>query len=124
MTRCDVSSPLRRSPGLPKSSEGDPVFAEPWNAQAFAITVHLYERGLFSWGEWAEALSAELHKPDRAEDGSDYFDGWVAALTGLLVSKGLADAETVLALQESWKRAAEATPHGSPILLENDPLRA
>lgn len=87
------------------------------------MTVHLHEKGLFSWGEWAEALSAELHRPERAEDGSDYFDGWVAALTGLLVSKGLADADTVLALQESWKRAAEATPHGSPILLENDPMR-
>ncbi|NGO62864.1 nitrile hydratase accessory protein [Rhizobium daejeonense] len=123
MSACDAPSPLRQSPGLPKSAEGDPVFVEPWNAQAFAMTVHLHERGLFSWGEWAEALSAELHRPERAEDGSDYFDGWVAALTGLLVSKGLADADTVLTLQESWKRAAEATPHGSPILLENDPMR-
>ncbi|PZU84807.1 MAG: nitrile hydratase accessory protein [Shinella sp.] len=123
MSACDAPSPLRQSPGLPKSAEGDPVFVEPWNAQAFAMTVHLHEKGLFSWGEWAEALSAELHRPERAEDGSDYFDGWVAALTGLLVSKGLADADTVLALQESWKRAAEATPHGSPILLENDPMR-
>lgn len=123
MSACEAPSPLRRSPGLPKSAEGDPVFAEPWNAQAFAMTVHLHEKGLFSWSEWAEALSAELHKPERADDGSDYFDGWVAALTGLLVSKGLADADTVLALQESWKRAAEATPHGSPILLENDPMR-
>lgn len=123
MSACEAPSPLRQSPGLPKSAEGDPVFAEPWNAQAFAMTVHLHEKGLFSWSEWAEALSAELHKPERADDGSDYFDGWVAALTGLLVSKGLADADTVLALQESWKRAAEATPHGSPILLENDPMR-
>lgn len=123
MSACKAPSPLRQSPGLPKSAEGDPVFAEPWNAQAFAMTVHLHEKGLFSWSEWVEALSAELHKPERADDGSDYFDGWVVALTGLLVSKGLADADTVLALQESWKRAAEATPHGSPILLENDPMR-
>lgn len=123
MSACEVASPLAASPGLPKSVEGDPVFGEPWQAQAFAMTVHLHERGLFSWSEWAEALSNELHKPERAEDGSDYFDGWVAALTGLLAAKGLADPETVLALQESWKRAAEATPHGSPIVLDNDPLR-
>lgn len=123
MSACEVASPLAASPGLPKSVEGDPVFGEPWQAQAFAMTVHLHERGLFSWSEWAEALSSELHKPERAEDGSDYFDGWVAALTGLLAAKGLADPETVLALQESWKRAAEATPHGSPIVLDNDPLR-
>lgn len=123
MSVCETPSALSRSPGLPKSAEGDPVFAEPWHAQAFAMTVHLHERGLFSWTEWAETLSAELHQPGRAEDGSDYFDGWVAALTTLLAAKGLADPDTVLSLQESWKRAAEATPHGSPIVLANDPLR-
>jgi hypothetical protein len=64
-----------------------------------------------------------LHKPDRAEDGSDYFDCWVAALSTLLVERGVTDGQTVLALQESWQRAAEATPHGKPILLENDPQR-
>lgn len=99
------------------------MFAEPWQAQAFAMTVHLHRQGLFSWAEWAETLSGELHKPGRAEDGSDYFDGWVAALTRLLVAKGIAEEDTVLALQDSWKRAAEATPHGQPIELTNDPLR-
>jgi nitrile hydratase accessory protein len=99
------------------------VFPEPWAAEAFAMTVHLHERGLFSWPEWAERLSAELHKPDRAEDGSDYFDCWVAALSSLLVDRGATDGQTIRALQESWQRAAEATPHGKPILLENDPQR-
>lgn len=99
------------------------MFPEPWAAEAFAMTVHLHERGLFTWSEWAEALSGEVHKPGRAEDGSDYFDCWVAALSALLVGKGIADGETILALQRSWQRAAEATPHGRPIELANDPLR-
>ncbi|WP_037086983.1 nitrile hydratase accessory protein [Neorhizobium vignae] len=123
MSACEIPSALVQSPGLPKSPEGDPVFPEPWAAEAFAMTVHLHERGLFSWTEWAEALSGEVHKPGRAEDGSDYFDCWVAALSGLLVDKGIADGETILALQQSWQRAAEATPHGRPIELANDPLR-
>ena len=87
------------------------------------MTVHLHEMGVFTWSEWAEALSTEVHKPGRAEDGSDYFDCWVAALSGLLVDKGIADADAILSLQKSWQRAAEATPHGRPIELENDPLR-
>ncbi|MCJ9670811.1 MULTISPECIES: nitrile hydratase accessory protein [unclassified Neorhizobium] len=123
MSACEIPSALAQSPGLPKSPEGDPVFPEPWAAEAFAMTVHLHERGLFSWSEWAEALSGEVHKPGRAEDGSDYFDCWVAALSGLLVGKGVADSETILSLQQSWQRAAEATPHGRPIELANDPLR-
>lgn len=99
------------------------MFPEPWAAEAFAITVHLHERGLFDWNEWAQALSTEVHRPGRAEDGSDYFDCWVAALSGLLVEKGVADTDSLLALQESWQRAAEATPHGKPIELQNDPHR-
>lgn len=87
------------------------------------MTVHLHEKGLFAWSEWAETLSKELHRPGRAEDGSDYFDCWVAALSDLLVSRGVADASAILDLQKSWQRAAEATPHGKPIELANDPQR-
>ncbi|RAX39204.1 nitrile hydratase accessory protein [Rhizobium tropici] len=123
MSACEVPSPLAQSPGLPKSADGEPVFPEPWAADAFAMTVHLHEQGLFAWSEWAEQLSAELHKPGRAPDGSDYFDCWVAALSGLLVAKGIADIDAIVALQQSWQRAAEATPHGRPIALENDPQR-
>ncbi|MFN7124670.1 MAG: nitrile hydratase accessory protein [Allorhizobium sp.] len=124
MSACETVTDLAESPGLPRSPEGAPVFAEPWHAQAFAMTVHLHARGVFSWSEWAESLSAEVHRPGRATDGSDYFDAWVAALAGLLERKGLADRDTVEALRESWQRAAEATPHGAPIELTNDPLRA
>jgi nitrile hydratase accessory protein len=114
---------LAETPGLPRSPEGDPVFSEPWQAQAFAMTVHLHARGVFSWTEWAESLSAEVHCSGQAADGSDYFNAWVAALAGLLERKGLADRETIEGLRESWQRAAEATPHGLPIELVNDPLR-
>lgn len=88
------------------------------------MTVHLHEKGLFAWSEWADALSTEVHRPGRADDGSDYFDCWVAALSGLLIVKGVADADAIQALQQSWQRAAEATPHGEPIELGNDPLRS
>ncbi|MBD9455123.1 nitrile hydratase accessory protein [Rhizobium sp. RHZ02] len=123
MSQCETRSPLAQSPQLPKSPDGEPVFPEPWAAEAFAITVHLHERGLFTWNEWAETLSRELHQPGRAEDGSDYFDCWVAALSAILVKLGVADADMILDLQKSWQRAAEATPHGKPIELANDPLR-
>lgn len=123
MSAGEIASPLAQSPGLPKSADGEPVFPEPWAADAFAMTVHLHEKGLFAWSEWAERLSAELHKPGRAPDGSDYFDCWVVALSTLLVVKGIADANAIVALQQSWQRAAEATPHGKPIVLENDPQR-
>lgn len=129
MSACETLSPVTQSPvaqsqGLPVSTEGAPVFAEPWHATAFALTVHLHASGLFSWNEWADTLSREVHKPGRASDGADYFDCWVEALSGLLSAKGVADADLLQDLQAGWQRAAEATPHGMPIRLENDPERA
>lgn len=121
MSQRDAPSRLIQSQGLPRAASGAPVFQEPWQAQAFAMTVHLHEKGLFSWSEWAASLSREVHLAERAADGSDYFEAWVAALCHLLIEKGVADHETILSLQESWKRAAEATPHGQPIERTNDP---
>ena len=122
MHQPEIETSLLRSPGLKLTDNGGPAFPEPWAAQAFALTVHLHERGLFTWTEWAESLSAELRHQDPQKCGEDYFDCWVAALASLIESHGIADHETVEALRESWQRAAEATPHGKPIELANDPL--
>lgn len=99
-----------------------PVFAEPWQAEAFALTVALHERGLFSWSEWADFLSAEVKVPGVAADGGDYYDCWLRALEKLLASKDVVAAADVDLFAAAWERAAHATPHGKPILLENDPL--
>ncbi|MDQ6433555.1 nitrile hydratase accessory protein [Mesorhizobium sp. LHD-90] len=111
----------RREAGTLPPGMDEPVFAEPWQAEAFALVVALHERGLFSWGEWAETLSAEVHRADAALDGHDYYDHWLAALEKLLAKKGVALAEDIETLAAAWERAAHATPHGKPILLENDP---
>ena len=98
----------------------DRVFAEPWQAQIFALTLALNERGLFSWTEWADALGAALQ--GAAKDGSDYYERWLSAFEALLVQKSLVTMPEVAEFTAAWHRAAEATPHGKPILIENDPL--
>jgi len=100
------------------------VFAEPWQAQAFALAVALHQRGVFTWSEWAAQLSTEVARPGAAQDGSDYYQHWLAALEHLLEAKGVAGPDVIEALSASWQRAAHATPHGKPIKLENDPERA
>lgn len=108
---------------LPPPGMDAPVFAEPWQAEAFALTVALHEKGLFAWSEWAERLSAEVKAPGAAQDGRDYYDHWLRALEKLLAAKGIAPSLEVEDLAAAWRRAAHATPHGKPILLENDPQR-
>ncbi|WP_353645916.1 nitrile hydratase accessory protein [Mesorhizobium sp. WSM2239] len=87
------------------------------------MVVALHECGLFSWSEWADALSDEVKGPGAAQDGSDYYDCWLRALEKLLAAKDVAGRSEIDALAAAWERAAHATPHGRPILLENDPER-
>jgi nitrile hydratase accessory protein len=116
LNRHDDAAETEAPPGMDA-----PVFSEPWQAEAFAMTVVLHERGLFSWSEWAAALSSEVKKPGAAADGSDYYECWLRALEALLAAKGAAAPDDVNTLAEAWQRAAHATRHGKPILLENDP---
>ena len=89
------------------------VFAAPWEAQAFAMTLSLAERGLFTWTEWAAALAAEIdHTPE-----SDYYHQWLGALEKLITTKGIATHEELSRYQRAWDNAAHRTPHGAPIIL-------
>jgi nitrile hydratase accessory protein len=111
-------------PRLPRD-EGGPVFAEPWQAQAFALAVRLSEQGHFSWKEWAATLAAEFKAAaDRGEpdDGSRYYHHWLAALERLVTEKGLTDPAAIVARKEAWADAYRRTPHGKPV--ELSPQRA
>ena len=109
-------------PRLPRDT-GGPVFAEPWQAQAFAMAVKLSEQGHFTWKEWATALAdelkaaADLGEPD---DGSPYYEYWLAALERLVIAKGLSDAAALLARKEAWAEAYRHTPHGKPVALKTN----
>ena len=109
-------SPL---PGQPHNADG-PVFAEAWEAQAFAIVVMLHERGVFTWNEWAATLAAEIKAAQAAGDpdtGATYYHHWLNALEALVVAKGVATSDLLHETAHAWEDAARATPHGQPIVL-------
>ena len=110
---------LSQLPQIPRDGN-EPVFAEPWEAQAFAMTLTLHEAGLFTWHEWADALSDEIATARRGGDpglGDTYYHHWLAALEGIVQTKGVIDATTLAARKEAWEEAAAHTPHGKPITL-------
>ena len=126
MTAPDQTSETDRLSALPRlpRDEGGPVFAEPWQAQAFALAVKLSEAGHFTWKEWAAALAAELQAAaDRGapDDGSHYYDHWVAALERLVAEKGLTNPGELVERKEAWADAYRHTPHGKPIELRSKP---
>jgi nitrile hydratase accessory protein len=110
-------------PRLPRDS-GGPVFAEPWHAQAFALAVTLSDRGHFTWKEWAGELANTIRAAaDRGEhdDGSRYYDYWLATLERVVMAKGLADQATLVARKDLWAAAYRNTPHGTPVELPQSP---
>ena len=109
-------------PTIPRDSDG-PVFREPWEAQAFAMTLALYKRGLVTWPEWAEALADAIKRAQAAGDpdtGDTYYRHWLAALETLIARKGIADDDTLHRYRYAWEHACLRTPHGQPIELAAD----
>lgn len=112
-------------PGVPRDVDG-PVFREPWEAQAFAMTLALYERGLFTWNEWAAALSDEIKRAQAAGDpdtGETYYTHWLNALERMVAEKQVTDTATLKRYHDAWDHAADRTPHGEPIELQAGDFR-
>lgn len=125
-TLAEMSAHCKALASPPALNDG-PVFAEPWQAQAFATTVALHRQGHFTWPEWAEALSSCIERArahGSADDGSDYYHHWLAALERIIQDKGLARGDQLQALAHAWEDAALATPHGHPIELPAHQLSA
>ena len=109
-------------PGLPRDGDG-PVFREPWEAQAFAMALALYDRGVFTWPEWAAALAEEIKRAQAAGDpdtGETYYRHWLNTLERLVAEKGVTTRENLSRYAEAWDHAADRTPHGKPIELRPD----
>ena len=75
----------------PPTTDDTPVFAEPWQARAFAVVVKLCQDGHAEWDEFQRRLIAEIGAADAAgDDATGYYEHWLAACERLLVERGLA----------------------------------
>jgi nitrile hydratase accessory protein len=117
--KSDAQRAAQQVPNIPCDDDG-PVFREPWEAQAFAMTLALHERGLFTWAEWAAALAAEIKRAQAAGDpdtGETYYSHWLAALEKMVAEKEVATHSTLRRYRDAWDHACDRTPHGQPIVL-------
>ncbi len=114
-----VDVDLDALPAIPRDEDG-PVFAEPWQAEAFAMAVRLHEQGVFTWRRWAETLGEEIRAAQEAGDpdlGDTYYEHWVRALSRIVAEHGAVSGEELEARTDRWRRAYLATPHGHPVEL-------
>ncbi len=91
----------------------DAPFAEPWQAQLFALTVALNKAGHFTWAEWTAVFGPVV----RTAEADSYWRIWSETLVCFLDGRGLAGAPEIRELTRCWQAAARATPHGQPIEL-------
>jgi nitrile hydratase accessory protein len=106
-------------PSIPRDQNG-PVFRQPWEARAFALALSLNEVGLFTWTEWADMLGQEIKVAQASGDpdtGVTYYRHWLAALERIVAAKGVTTADALARYYDAWDRAADRTPHGTPIEL-------
>src|SRR5439155_1308337 len=75
---------------------------------------------VFTWREWADALAAEPAAATARggpDDGTRYYEHWLAALEKLLAGKKLIPGQELERRVDEWDSAARETPHGKPIEL-------
>ena len=85
-------------PAAPPRSNGELVFAAPWESRAFALALALHDGGAFEWEEFRQQLILAVGEWDG--DDWNYYRCWLTALERVLAAHGVVatsdvDARTV-----------------------------
>ncbi|WP_051342728.1 nitrile hydratase accessory protein [Pseudonocardia spinosispora] len=95
----DRTAPLEvEGPGAPPRSNGELVFAEPWESRAFGMAVTLYDAGVFRWPDFQAALIARIAAWEAAPPAGScwsYYQHWLGALEDVLAVRGIVTVEEI-----------------------------
>jgi nitrile hydratase accessory protein len=110
------------------ANAADAVFAEPWEARAFALAVTLSGGERFAWDDFRDLLIAEIAAGDAAAAGvapladaadaasAPYYERWLAALERILCAKAMLKADEIdrraAAIAASPPAPTKAQGHG------------
>ena len=87
-------------PAAPPRSNGELVFAEPWESRAFGMVVSLHDAGAFRWEQFQAALIARIKAwEDQHPVGEcwSYYRCWLQALEDVLAADGTVFADEIAA---------------------------
>ena len=93
MTSPAAALDLRGAPAPPRSN-GELVFAEPWEGRAFGLALALHETGAFSWKDFSTELAGSIGRWERGHPPGEeysYYRCWLEALEALLEERGIVD---------------------------------
>ena len=102
------------------AKDGEPLFDEPWQAEALAMADNLVQAGLFSATIWSETLGKHLKtavtcgEPDTA---LTYYNAVLATLEELVAANSNIDQKDMHGKRKDWETTYLSTPHGQPVIL-------
>ena len=111
---------MKPEAGALRRRDGEPAFAEPWQAETMALAARLVEQGRFSAAEWSATLGKEIRRAADAgaqDDAESYFAAALRALERLAIEAGLVELQELTSMTQAWTEAYETTPHGQPVRL-------
>ncbi|HEX6488593.1 MAG TPA: nitrile hydratase accessory protein [Candidatus Dormibacteraeota bacterium] len=80
-----------RGPAGPPRKNGERVFTAPWEGRAFGMALALRAHQPYPWEELRALLERRIKAAGPEDDGSQYYELWVASLEELLGRRGLLD---------------------------------
>ena len=107
---CGSAADFAATPGIPRDGDGV-VFAAPWEAKAFALVVHLYQQGRFTWQEWVDVFSGEIAADRTRSPATPYYELWLGAAEKLLATKAMVNADALAAARTALRDAQSAQAH-------------
>ncbi len=101
-------------PTAPPRSNGELVFAQPWQSRVFGLTLALFDAGRFEWPEFQKRLIAAIaeHEAGLADGEYDYYACWLEAFRRLAADKGWFTAAELVSLEAEL--AARPVGHDHP----------
>jgi nitrile hydratase accessory protein len=88
-------------PAAPPRSNGELVFAAPWESRIFGLTLALLDAGHFQWPEFQGRLIEAIarHEATLGDDGYQYYACWLDAFRALATDKGWLDEKALMDLE-------------------------
>ena len=102
-------------PAAPPRSNGELVFAAPWESRAFGLALALHAGGAFDWEDFRRQLMASVAEWERDHDPAEcwsYYRCWLTALERVLEAAGVVGAGELAARTEAL--AARPAGHDHP----------
>ncbi len=101
----------------PPRSNGELIFAEPWESRAFGLAVALHSSGTFTWKAFSTELATSIAHWERDHPPGEcysYYSCWLQALEAILERSQIVDRGAVADRVDRLRQRPAGHDHQHP----------